>query len=124
MTAVGRIRLHRGYVTGDWTGYLADVSLGVNGYVTEAAKRMAVLAGVRQSFAKAEQLLAELSGWELDDETIRQITHQTAKEARATRGERGDATRFAQSDGHIEGYVDAGKVNTTEGWRDIKMAVF
>ena len=38
---------------------------------------MAVLAGARDSFARAEVLLRELAGWELDDEVIRQLTHAT-----------------------------------------------
>ena len=79
MTAVGRIRLTRAYVTGADPGFPADAALGVDGYLTTAATRMAALAGVRQSFAQAEQLLAELSGWDLDDETIRRATHAAAR---------------------------------------------
>jgi hypothetical protein len=125
MTAVGRIRLGRQYVTGpDGGRYPADAVLGVDGYLTAAAARMAVLAGVRQSFAKAEQLLAELSGWELDDDTIRRATHAAAAAAGAARDGRGDAGRFAAARGGIEVPIDAGKVNTTEGWRDVKVAVF
>ena len=124
MTAVGRVRLSRGYVTGPSAGFPADVVLGVDGYLTAAATRMAVLAGVRQSFAKAEQLLAELSGWELDDDTIRRATHQAAQRATLTRPERGDASRFAEANGAIELPLDAGQVNTAEGWRDVKVAVF
>jgi hypothetical protein len=124
MTAVGRIRLTRSYVTGADRGFPADVALGVDGYLTVAAMRMAALAGVRQSFAKAEQLLAELSGWDLDDETIRQATHAAARGAGAARQERPDAARFAETPGVIEVPIDAGKVNTTAGWRDVKVAVF
>jgi hypothetical protein len=124
MTAIGRIRLTRNYVTGADAGFPADVTLGVDGYLTVAATRMAVLAGVRQSFAKAQQLLAELSGWDLDDETIRQATHAAAQQATATRPERTDARRFAAAAGVLEVPIDAGKVNTTAGWRDVKVAVF
>jgi hypothetical protein len=124
MTAVGRIRLTRHYVTGTHAGFPADAALGVDGYLTAAAARLAALAGVRQSFAKAEQLLAELSGWELDDETIRQATHAAARDAATARPERPDAARFAPLPGVIEVPIDAGKVNTTTGWRDVKVAVF
>lgn len=125
MTAVGRIRLGRQYLTGpDGGRYPADAVLGVDGYRTAAAARMAVLAGARQSFAKAEQLLAELSGWELDDDTIRRATHAAAARATAARDGRGDAERLATAAGAIEVPIDAGKVNTTEGWRDVKVAVF
>lgn len=84
---------------------------------------MATLAGLQRSFAQAEPLLKELCGWALDDNTIRKITHQTAKRAAASRVTRTDATRFAKADGVPEVAIDAGKVNTQEGWRDVKLAV-
>lgn len=84
---------------------------------------MATLAGLQRSFAQAESLLKELCGWELDDNTIRKITHQTAKRATATRATRTDTTRFADAPGVPEVALDAGKVNTHEGWRDVKIAV-
>ena len=125
MTAVGRIRLGRQYVSGpDGGRYPADAVLGVDGYLTAAAARMAVLAGVRQSFARAQQLLAELSGWELDDDTIRRVTHAAAARATAARDGRAAAARFAAAPGVVEAPIDAGKVNTTQGWRDVKVAVF
>jgi hypothetical protein len=72
LTALGRIRLKRQYVvTADAGRFPADAVLGVEGYVTTAAQRMAVLAGARDSFARAEVMLRELAGWELDDEVIR-----------------------------------------------------
>jgi len=84
---------------------------------------MAVLAGVQRSFAQAEQLLAELCGWDLDDNTIRQVTHAAASAATATRPTRTDGDRFAAAPGVVEVPIDAGKVNTTTGWRDVKIAV-
>lgn len=125
MTAVGRLRLHRGYVTGpDDTGFAADHELGVDGYLTTGAQRMAVFAGVRDSFARAEATLRELCGWDLDDETIRQLTHAAARRATGTRATRADGERFAQASGAVEVAIDAGKVNTDTGWRDVKVAVF
>lgn len=85
---------------------------------------MAVFAGVRDSFARAESALRELCGWDLDDETIRQLTHAAARRATATRAERADDERFAQASGSVEVAIDAGKVNTDTGWRDVKLAVF
>ena len=122
---MGRVRLTRGYVTGVAGGsFPADGVVGIDGYLTAGACRMAVLAGVRGSFAQAEQLLSELSGWELDDETIRRATHAAAKAAPGTRPGRADAGRFAAAGGDTEVQVDAGKVNTRDGWRDVKLAVF
>ena len=84
---------------------------------------MATLAGLQRSFAAAEPLLKELCGWELDDNTIRKITHQNAKRAAAERPTRTDAKRFEQAEGVPEVAIDAGKVNTVDGWRDVKIAV-
>jgi hypothetical protein len=102
----------------------ADRVLGLDGYLTAAARRMACLAGVQQSFARAEALLAELSGWELDEETIRRLCHQEAAWATARRDQRTTAAAFAAAAGDREVQIDAGKVNTREGWRDVKVAVF
>lgn len=85
---------------------------------------MAVFAGTRDSFAHAQQTLRELCGWHLDDEVIRQLTHATARRATNDRDTRTDAERFAQAPGVVEVAIDAGKVNTDTGWRDVKMAVF
>jgi hypothetical protein len=84
---------------------------------------MACLAGVRTSFAGAELLLAELAGWALDDETIRRLCHDTAAQATANRAQRATAALFARTPGDRELQIDAGKVNTPDGWRDVKVAV-
>ncbi len=124
MTALGRIRLRRQYVVAtDDQRFPADAVLGVEGYVTAAAQRLAVLAGTRDSFARAEVMLRELAGWELDDEVIRQRTHTAAKRLNASREHRTDDDRFAKAKGAVEVQIDAGKVNTTTGWRDIKLCV-
>jgi hypothetical protein len=125
MTALGRVRLMREYACGlEGGSFYADEVLGIDGYLTTQAQRMATLTGVRQPFAKAQALLKELCGWDLDDETIRRLTHAMAKEASAERPQRPDAERFAQAPGEIEVPVDAGKVNTLDGWRDVKIALF
>lgn len=85
---------------------------------------MACLLGVQQSFAKAEVALAEVAGWELDDNTLRQLCHATAAAAAAGREERATAAAFAVTPGDRELQIDAGKVNTLEGWRDVKVGVF
>src|ERR1051325_4460318 len=85
---------------------------------------MASLLGVQQSFAKAQRALAEVAGWDLDDNTIRQLCHATAARASSSRAERATAEAFAQAEGDLELQIDAGKVNTLGGWRDVKVAVF
>jgi len=102
----------------------ADRVLGIDGYVTAGACRMACLLGVQQSFVRAEVALAEVAGWELDDNTIRQLCHATAARAAASRAERTTADLFAQAAGDRELQIDAGKANTREGWRDVKVGIF
>jgi len=121
------VAVHRRYFACPACGqgdFGADRVLGLDGYLTTAARRMACLAGVQQSFARAEALLAELSGWELDDETMRRLCHAEAARAAATRPQRATAEAFAAAPGDRELQIDAGKVNTQEGWRDVKVAVF
>lgn len=101
----------------------SDRVLGLDGYLTSAARRMACLAGIRQSFGQGQTLLAELAGWELDDETIRRLCHAEAARATAGRPERTTAEAFAAAAGDWELQIDAGKVNTQEGYRDVKVAV-
>jgi hypothetical protein len=124
LTALGTIRLKRRYLTSPDGGlFPADDALGIDGYVSTAAERMAVFAGTRDSFAHAQQALRELCGWNLDDEVIRQLTHAAARRATTTRDTRNDGERFARAPGAIEVQIDAGKVNTDTGWRDVKVAV-
>lgn len=85
---------------------------------------MACLLGVQQSFTKAEVALLEVAGWKLDDNTIRQLCHAIARQAANTREHRASAEAFAQAPGDRELQIDAGKVNTFQGWRDVKIAIF
>jgi hypothetical protein len=85
---------------------------------------MTCLLGVQRSFEKAEVALREVAGWDLDDNTIRQLCHATAARASTSREQRTTAEAFAQVDGDWELQIDAGKINTRDGWRDVKVAVF
>lgn len=127
LTAIGPVTVQRTYFACATCGqgdFGADRVVGIEGYVSPAACRMACLLGVQQAFAKAELALAEGAGWELDDNTIRQLCHATAARATARRGERNTAEAFAQTEGDLELQIDAGKANTLEGWRDVQVGVF
>jgi hypothetical protein len=127
LTAVGPVTVERSYFTCvrcEQGQFGADRILGVNGYVTKGACRMACRLGVQQSFQKAEVALLEVAGWELDDNTIRRLCHAVAQQASNTREQRATAEVFAQAAGDLELQIDAGKVNTFAGWRDVKVAVF
>lgn len=133
MTAVGAIRLGRWHSRcagcGE-VGFAADGRLGVDGFLTTRARRMACLAGVSDPFRKAEGLLRQLTGWAVDAETLRRLTHAVAADATRTRDDRGAlphafaTAQAAETATDDEVTIDAGKVNTTGGWRDVKVGVF
>jgi hypothetical protein len=81
-------------------------------------------AAVRWGARRADQRPSEVAGWDLDDNTIRQLCHAVAAGATASRDERATAEAFAKVDGDFEAHIDAGKVNTQDGWRDVKVGVF
>ena len=86
---------------------------------------MADRVGVCEPFRQAETLLGDLAGWAIDAETLRRYCHADAAAARAGRAERPTLPeQFAEAAGERELHIDAGKVNTPEGWRDVKVAVF
>lgn len=86
---------------------------------------MACRAGVHEPFRRAGRLLHELAGWSVGAEALRRLVHAEAGEAACRRPSRaGSPGEFAAASGDAELHVDAGKVNTPEGWRDVKVAVF
>jgi hypothetical protein len=126
MTALGLIRLNRRSTWCPEGGgqFPADHALGIDGFLTRQATRLLVLAGVEYSFAWAQQVIQAFCGWQVDDEVIRQATHAQTRRAAATRPNRGDGHRFANAKGVVEVLIDAGQVNTRDGWRDVKIGLF
>lgn len=128
MTAIGAIDVCRSHGYCNLCGqpqFAADRLLGIDGWLTRRAHAMADRVGVCQPFRQAETLLGDLAGWKIDAETIRRYCHQDAAAARTSRAERQTLPeRFAAAAGERELHMDAGKVNTPEGWRDVKVAVF
>lgn len=125
-TALGPVGVSRHYLWHPTDGGLfpADEVLGIDGFLTRQARRLVTLVGVEHSFSRGQQLLAELCGWQVDDEVIRRTTHAEARRAAEQRPERADAASFAAANGATEVLVDAGKVNTLSGWRDVKVGLF
>lgn len=69
-------------------------------------------------------MLHGMCGWQVDDEVIRLTTHAEAQRAARERPARSDAAAFATAAGEVEVLMDAGKVNTRDGWRDVKIGLF
>ena len=127
MTAIGKISIDRNYrvcrvCAG---GFPADAVLGLDGFVTRRALRQICHVGVSDSFERGERTLRELSGWSVDAETIRRLCHAEAAKCRENEAElHAVAEDFKTALGHCELQIDAGKVNTDTGWRDVKVASF
>ena len=67
-------------------------------------------------------LLKELCGWRVSDERIRQACHAEADRIAAWRADRPAPTGAEVPPNEFQ--VDATKVNTAGGWRDMKIGVF
>jgi hypothetical protein len=128
LTAIGPIAVERSHGYCRDCGqpqFAADRLLGVDGWLTPRARGMADRAGVHDAFRSAQALLNDLAGWSLSAETIRRYCHEDAARARASRGQRQALPeQFAAATGDRELHIDAGKVNTPDGYRDVKAAVF
>jgi hypothetical protein len=105
--------------------YAADELLGVRDYLTTRLRRLACLAGADKAFAPAAVHVKEFLGVVLSAEKLRLTCHAQAKEMIAWHGQTpAVATAFEQALGEFEFQADATKVNTLEGWRDLKIACF
>jgi len=128
MTALGAVVVWRVYFACKACGlggYLADAWLGIEGFLTRGATRLVCLLGGRGSFAVAQRLLSECCGWTVCDETIRQTCQAEAAKITEFRAESpAIAEAFTDATGDVEFQTDAAKVNTKEGWRDMKIGIF
>src|SRR3954454_5404978 len=125
MTALGAVVLWRAYFACracGLGGYFADRFLGLEGFLTRQATRLICLLGGSHAFAIAERLLTECCGWKVSDERIRQACQAEATRIAGFRAESpAVAAAFADAAGEVEFQTDAAKVNTTGGWRDMKI---
>ena len=128
MTALGKIVLWRAYFSCRACrlgGYFVDRILGLDGFLTRQATRLICLLGGQRSFADAERLLAECCGWKVSDERVRQACRAEATRIADFRADSpAVAEAFAGAAGDMEFQTDAAKVNTTGGWRDMKIGVY
>jgi hypothetical protein len=125
MTALGMVVVWRTYFACQACGlggYLADVWLGLEGFLTRGATRLVCLLGGQRSFAVAEQLLIECCGWKVSDERIRRACQAEATPIAEFRAQSPAVTEaFTAAAGDVEFQTDAAKVNTKGGWRDMKI---
>ena len=128
MTSAGSVRLSRQYfrcpACGD-PAYPLDGRLGLDGFLSVQATRLACLAAASWSFDVAADRLAELAGVVLDDETLRRHTLRAAGElGRRRAAAEPAAARFAAAAGEAEFLTDGVFAPTRAGWREVKLALF
>ncbi len=122
------MRLVRLYLTCPRCGTSAhplDGRLGLDGFVSPQAQRLVCLAGASWSFDRAAAHLKEFCGLSVCDNTIRRICHEHGGAMRDWQRESAAAAAaFRAAGGDVEFQTDGTAVNTTEGWREMRLSIF
>lgn len=128
MTAAGDARLRRLYLVCPRCGTSAhplDDRLGLAGFLSPHAQRLVCLAGASWSFDRAAAHLKELCGLSVCDNTIRAACHGHGGAMRDwQRDDPAAAAAFQAAAGDVEFQTDGTAVNTTAGWREMRLSVF
>jgi len=102
-----------------------DAWLGLDGFLSRQARRLACLAAASWSFDRASALLAEFCGLGVSDTAIRAAAVAAGSDARAwQRTSAAPAAAFTAAAGAIEFSTDGTHVNTLGGWREMRLAIF
>jgi hypothetical protein len=102
-----------------------DERLGVDGFVSPHAQRLLCLLGAEHAFERAARLLREVAGLCVCDNTVRKICDEHGGKMRAWQREEPEAARpFREAEGEVEFQTDGTCVNTTGGWREIRLSIF
>ena len=118
-------RVDRRCVKCDNGGDALDERLGINGRYSPQAQRLISLAAASWSDDVSSERLEELCGLSVSDTTVREIAQETgAKMSIWQRTEPVAVQEFCTSTGDIEFTTDGTSVNTTEGWREVKLGLF
>jgi hypothetical protein len=127
MTSLGRSELLRTYFACPGCGQggaHVDRLLGLDGFLTGQATRLVCLSGGRVSFAAAGTILEACCGWTVSDETIRLACEGQLGRIAEFAATSEAAAKFSSADGAAEFQLDGTTVNTTGGWRDMKIGIF
>jgi hypothetical protein len=83
------------------------------------------LAGASWSFDRASAHLKEFCGLSVCDNTVRRVCHEHGGAMRDwLRDSPGAARAFREAGGDVEFQTDGTAVNTTAGWREMRLSVF
>ena len=97
----------------------------MSGFVSPRAQRLLCLAGVSWSFERASANLKEFCGLSACDNTIRAVCHEHGSATRDwQRDNPGAGAAFRKATGDVEFQTDGTMVNTTAGWREMRLSIF
>jgi hypothetical protein len=86
---------------------------------------LAVFAATNWSFDKSAEYLHEFCGIDISDNTIRELAYQESPKIKKWQQNDIDAhAPFRKATGEIEFTTDGTSVNTTEGWREMRIGIF
>jgi hypothetical protein len=130
LTSIGHVTVARRYYAcpscpAKQTPFDAWAGIAGNRSLTGHARRTVSLAGMSWSFDVAAKRLAELCHVRVSDDTIERVCQEEGHRARSWMTESGEPVRaFTKAAGDAEFYTDGLKVNTTGGWREMRLSVF
>ncbi|HET6580081.1 MAG TPA: hypothetical protein VFG66_17300 [Gemmatimonadales bacterium] len=97
----------------------------MSGFVSPLAQRLLCLAGASWSFERASANLKEFCGLSVCDNTIRSSCHDHGGAMRDwQRGDPEAGEAFRRATGEVEFQTDGTGVNTTGGWREMRLSIF
>lgn len=92
--------------------------------LTEHARKMVAIVGTAFSFETAALRLADLCQIRLSNDTVRRVCDEEGERARRWLNESPEPVEaMVRAGGHPEFYSDGTCVNTTEGWREMRLSV-
>jgi hypothetical protein len=99
----------------DWAGLDAI-------QITPHARKVIVTVSTAWSFDRASAKLKDLCHINVSDDTVERLCQHEGEQARQwLRGEQKTVDAFAQTPGDPEFYSDGLKINTTDGWREMRL---
>jgi hypothetical protein len=128
VTAAGDVTLSRAYFTCRACGQHAharDDRLGLDGFVSPHAQRLLCTLGADWSFERCARHLRDVAGLCVCDNMVRKVCDRHGGRMRAWQREDPEAARpFRAATGAVEFQTDGTCVNTTGGWREVRLSIF
>lgn len=102
-----------------------DDRLGVGGFVSPHAQRLICALGADHSFERCARHLRDIAGLVVCDNTVRKVCDRYGGLMRIWQRDDPEAARpFRQATGDVEFQTDGTCVNTTGGWREVRLSIF